>query len=315
MSPHQSDFTSNFDSKLSYVEVNGKKLPTLIESFGELKKSDVKFISSEESYKLPRAIWVEKEKIKEQIFRNFVIPEGIKPGYVDEFREKMFDEEVGLTEYRAQSYSFEDGKLTITLQEITHLQTRLSNLAAGYTLENGKTIREHFFKEATPLEKSAFANPLGINALIIGNDGLGVLEHKIKNKLSLVDNIISCSLTGVYPQQEGGGAWEQLTRHVVTLMQIREANILDISLVGMSRDLIACGVPELHFIIKVDQDFETTAKNSFRKVKTKTFEAGLFSIGSRSDSQELANVIEIATLTTGAQIALSSSYLGKSKTA
>lgn len=168
-----------------------------------------------------------------------------------------------------------DGKtLTLKTQRSQYFYMLITNRCMDYKLGNGLTIREvyEFGKTVSPLPTSQLGNQIGINGLIISRDGYLLVEKRGKRKVTWKDKFaqpISLAMKeddlglegkalGDAPEDADAAFKKIILKTIRKNYGLTEKDILPFSLsnnfLGIARDLLEGGKPNLYFYVIADMD-------------------------------------------------------------
>lgn len=206
-------------------------------------------------------------------------------------------------------YDAQADRLTLCTGRSTYYQMLLTNRCMDYSLERGITVREvyEYGKQISPLGESSMCNQIGINGLIITQDGYLLIEKRShlkttwKNKfaqpisLAMKEADIASLLYDRYdangqPNANAGVLREecqnQVFGRIVQSTVLKNFGItcdmytfdMSTNFLGVARDLVEGGKPNLYFYIVVNltakelrkhiQEF--SARDSKREVGNQT---------------------------------------------
>lgn len=190
---------------------------------------------------------------------------------------------------RLDNYTYSDGKLTLNTSRSQYYDMLVTNRCMDFELGGAVTIRKVYeAKEAvTPLEKSQLGNQIGINGLIISKDGYLLIEKRGRNKTTWKNKFaqpisLALKLSDVATDADGKmsstpEAAEQIFKKVIlkTIKKnfgIDESDIGAFSLsnnfMGIARDLLEGGKPNMYFYVVVDKNASELCDMLERKAKT-----------------------------------------------
>ena len=189
---------------------------------------------------------------------------------------------------RLSDFDYEGDTLTLNTQRSTYYHMLITNRCMDFRFANGLTLRNlyEYDNRICPLHKSKFGNQIGINGLILTKDGYVLLEkrdHKKttwKNKfaqsisLALKENEVILNQDGVIGNtyEDAQAVLKRIIQKTVrknfglTEQDCREF-VLEKNFLGLARDLLEGGKPNLYFFVETVY----TAKELADKI-TKTAE-------------------------------------------
>ena len=184
---------------------------------------------------------------------------------------------------RLNDFNYIDKTLILNTQRSTYYHMLITNRCMDYDFPNGLSIRKlyEYDQQICPLHKSKFGNQIGINGLIITSDGYVLIEkrdHKKttwKNKfaqsisLALKEDEVILNENGVI-----GNTCEDAAASLKHVIQktIRknfgltsgedysQEFVLEKNFLGLARDLLEGGKPNLYFFVEVKYTAEAFAK-------------------------------------------------------
>lgn len=182
---------------------------------------------------------------------------------------------------RLNDFDYDGENLTLRTQRSTYYHMLITNRCMDYSFANGLTIRNlyEYQSRICPLHKSKFGNQIGINGLIITSDGYVLLEkrdhkkttwkNKFAQSISLAlkaDEIVS-DKTGVIGNKTEDAA-EGLKRVIQKTIRKNfgitekdcEPFVLETNFLGLARDLLEGGKPNLYFFVETTCTAEDLAK-------------------------------------------------------
>ena len=164
---------------------------------------------------------------------------------------KIYHNEVNV---RLVDLNTKDQILNLVVQDVEYENYVRTNLVLDYDIDGrGTTIRKviHKDRRLEPLASSPLANNLGINILIFTIDGQLIIQKR-SNKVIVRPNEYCPSASGTIsaadiPVQGGLLSEIPLMREAMEELGCRIADNHDICLLGITRELIRGGEPELFF--------------------------------------------------------------------
>lgn len=185
---------------------------------------------------------------------------------------------------RLNDFDYDGKTLTLHTQRSTYYHMLITNRCMDYSFANGLTIRNlyEYRSQICPLHKSKFGNQIGINGLIITSDGYVLLEkrdHKKttwKNKfaqsisLALKEGEIVVGEKGVIGNtaKDASEGLKYVIQNTIrknfglTDKDFKEFK-LETNFLGLARDLLEGGKPNLYFFVET----KCTAKELAKKIK------------------------------------------------
>ncbi len=185
---------------------------------------------------------------------------------------------------RLDDFTYEDNKLILNTKRSTYYHMLITNRCMDYSFANGLSIRDLYEYDTCicPLHKSKFGNQIGINGLILTRDGYVLIEkrdhHKTtwKNKfaqsisLALKADELKMNTDGVL-----GDTYEDANMNLKHVIEKTiksnfglkpseyEEFSLDKNFLGLARDLLEGGKPNLYFYVTTHD----TAKDLLDKLR------------------------------------------------
>lgn len=153
-----------------------------------------------------------------------------------------------------------DRNIILETSRTSYFNSLVTNRALDHDLSSGLTLRKIFEykKSITELNKSSLSNHIGINGMIITNDNKFVFVRR-SGKVSIGKNTLGCSFGAAvkYMEDEFIFNKEKLQAYIVKCIkgEIKleiEDFILSSNFVGLYRDLVEGGKPQLLFYYKTD---------------------------------------------------------------
>ena len=196
---------------------------------------------------------------------SFVIPKEIKAK-----TEEAFSAYMKMLKWRRRTYHNDNnvrltdlavsaGRATLTVQDVEYENYVRTNLVLDRKISHHEsTLRKliHGNGNLEPLSKSPLANNLGVNILVFTVDGQLVVQKR-SNSVIVRPNEYCPSASGTVmsadiPTQGTTLSGISLIREADEELGYRAANAGDIFLLGVTRELIRGGEPELFLVSKSD---------------------------------------------------------------
>lgn len=173
---------------------------------------------------------------------------------------------------RLDDFDFQDNKLTLHTSRTYYYHMLLTNRCMDYQIKSGMSIRGLYeFKDSiTPLHESKLSNQIGINGMIITNDGYVLLEKRGRNKttwknkfaqpislalkesdLKLDDTRLLNSDFDYSNKKMMNVIKETMKSNFGLLEEDYEELSVEKNLLGIARDLLEGGKPNLYFVVTV----------------------------------------------------------------
>ena len=170
---------------------------------------------------------------------------------------------------RLNDFSFGDGCLYLDTMRTQYFDMLMTNRCMDYALDDVVTMREvyEYNSKVTPLKESQLGNQIGINGLIVSNDGYILMEKRGRKKAVWKDKFaqpISLAMKKndlVDPDGKIGGACAdaEATFQNIILKTVKknfgltEKELLpfriETNFFGIARDLLEGGKPNLYFYV------------------------------------------------------------------
>ena len=177
-------------------------------------------------------------------------------------------------------YDSEHNVLTLDTMRTTYFHMLVSNRCMDYELHNDITVRSayEYEKYVSKLEHSKLSNQIGVNGLVITNDGFVLVEkrdhHKTTWKNKFAQSISLSMKTADLGINDGvvgdtyGEANKRISRVIYSTLRknfgLVEKDFVGFDLkenfLGIARDLLEGGKPNMYFYIKADMDGKTLAE-------------------------------------------------------
>ena len=173
---------------------------------------------------------------------------------------------------RLDDFDFQDNKLTLHTSRTYYYHMLLTNRCMDYQIKSGMSIRGLYeFKDSvTPLKDSKLSNQIGINGMIITTDGYVLLEKRGRNKttwknkfaqpislalkesdLKLDDTRLLNSDCEYSNKKMMNVIKETMKSNFGLLEEDYETLSVENNLLGIARDLLEGGKPNLYFVVTV----------------------------------------------------------------
>ncbi len=198
---------------------------------------------------------------------------------------------------RLKDFSSEGNTLKLTTQRSTYYHMLITNRCMDYNFSNGLSMRGlyEYEKQICPLPRSKFGNQIGINGLIVTKDGYVLVEKRDHKKTTWKNKFaqsisLALKVDGVILNEDGiigktSEAAEASIKKVIekTLLDNfglkrpesttegepdYEPFVLEKNFLGIARDLLEGGKPNLYFFVETNhtaaafaQKLRTAAKN------------------------------------------------------
>lgn len=222
--------------------------------------------------------------------------------FIFEFEESVFELPSGIKEHTQEAYknlvknlhytneenlrlrklSIKNGVYTFHTQPVYYEDYLHSNMLMDYKVDSNKTLRGIIHKDGQleTLQESKLANHLGINILLFTPAGSLILPLRSK-KVSYAPSEYSSSISGAVSAHDvsTGNKLSQLSilREGIEELGLKRTDILieSIKFLGLSRELIRGGKPELFFTINTKltrEEINNRWNNAKDKWENKTLE-------------------------------------------
>lgn len=194
---------------------------------------------------------------------------------------------------RLSDCSNKDNTLTLTTERSTYYHMLITNRCMDFAFEEDLTLRKlyEYKNKISPLKESFLSNQIGINGLIISNDGYVLLEKRDnkkttwKNKfaqsisLALKEEDLEDLKNGIIPFAKKSAEFnlKQVIQKTIKKNFGLEAGdykdfYINKNFLGLARDLLEGGKPNLYFYVVIDCSAEQLAQkleHNASKAKTK----------------------------------------------
>lgn len=182
---------------------------------------------------------------------------------------------------RLSDFSNDGNTLTLSTERSTYYHMLITNRCMDFEFEDDITLRKlyEYKKTISPLNESFFSNQIGINGLIISKDGYVLLEKRDnkkttwKNKfaqsisLALKEDDLKKMVNGVIPATEEGAEFNLkkiIEKTIKGNFGLDESDYqvftVNKNFLGLARDLLEGGKPNLYFYVVTNDSAEELAK-------------------------------------------------------
>ena len=188
---------------------------------------------------------------------------------------------------RLRGLDYKDGTLTLHTERSQYFYMLVTNRCMDYKLGSGLTVREVYEYDAkvSPLPGSKLGNQIGINGLVLTKDGYLLVEKRGKRKATWKDKFaqpISLAMKasdlglregtlGAEPEDADTAFRKIILKTIRKNYGLTEQDILPFSLsnnfLGVARDLLEGGKPNLYFYVIADMDAEELREYLEKKAK------------------------------------------------
>lgn len=158
---------------------------------------------------------------------------------------------------------------SLTFQGCSYFDYISTNLALDYPLPMGTTLRHQLHGDGRlgPLASSPLANAAGINGLLFSRDGHLILQRR-SDRVLIRPHEICPSFSGTVDKEDIvkarllGSTFNlfDAPREMVEELGIRRSAIINLAFLGITRELIRGGAPELFYAMDVDMAASTILK-------------------------------------------------------
>ncbi|MBR5155268.1 MAG: hypothetical protein IKW62_02155 [Clostridia bacterium] len=199
---------------------------------------------------------------------------------------------------RLNDFYYDDEKKTLTLdtQRSTYYHMLITNRCMDYDFSNGLSIRKlyEFDKYICPLHKSKFGNQIGINGLIITSDGYVLIEKRDHNKTTWKNKFaqsisLALKVDEVILNKNGiiENTYEIANDSIKSVIEKTIKNnfgltsteykefIFEKNFLGLARDLLEGGKPNLYFYVETKCNAKELAKKLRETAKNDNVETAL----------------------------------------
>lgn len=189
---------------------------------------------------------------------------------------------------RLTDFSYQDGTLTLATQRSMYYHMLITNRCMDYAFYEGLSIRDlyEYDKRISLLSESKFGNQIGINGLILSRDGYVLIEkrdhkkttwkNKFAQSISLALKAGDLSLTEDRTLKNTYQDANENLRHIITktiqdnfgltAAECDEFELQD-NFLGLARDLLEGGKPNLYFYVTTKYTGEELAKKLIENAK------------------------------------------------
>lgn len=179
---------------------------------------------------------------------------------------------------RLNDFSYQGNTLTLNTSRSTYYHMLITNRCMDYQFANGMSIRDtyEYRNKISPLEKSGLGNQIGINGLVVTNDH-HILIEKRGHKKTTWKNKFAQSISLAFklkdlmvgPDGTIDSATETAEKNFKKIIEKTLADNFGLlpsdydqitmkeNLLGLARDLLEGGKPNLYFYVKVNCDAKT----------------------------------------------------------
>lgn len=182
---------------------------------------------------------------------------------------------------RLNDFTYKNHTLTLDTMRSTYYHMLMTNRCMDFEFQEGLSLRKiyEYKKEITPLSESVFGNQIGINGLILTKDGYVLIEKRDHNKTTW-KNKFAQSISLALKESElmldenhtigsSKDAAAENLKHVIaktlkgnfglTENDLAKTNMRT-SFLGLARDLLEGGKPNLYFYVTADCPAEELAQ-------------------------------------------------------
>ncbi len=182
---------------------------------------------------------------------------------------------------RLSDLSYENGVVRLKTQRSMYFHMLITNRCMDYEFDKGLTMRTvyEYNKTITPLNRSVFGNQIGINGLILSRDGYVLVEkrdntkitwkNKFAQSISLAMKVSDLKLKPGETIGDTPQAAENIFRNIIQktvrdnfglLPEDYEAFTVRENFMGIARDLLEGGKPNMYFYIVTKHDAKDLAR-------------------------------------------------------
>ena len=182
---------------------------------------------------------------------------------------------------RLSDLSYENGVLRLKTQRSMYFHMLITNRCMDYEFDEGLTMRTvyEYNKKISPLNRSVFGNQIGINGLILSRDGYVLVEkrdntkitwkNKFAQSISLAMKVSDLKLKNGETIGDTPQAAENIFRNIIQktvrdnfglLPEDYEAFTVRNNFMGIARDLLEGGKPNMYFYIVTKYDAKDLAR-------------------------------------------------------
>lgn len=217
---------------------------------------------------------------------------------------------------RLADFDYEEKTLKLITERSTYYHMLVTNRCMDYRFANGMSIRDtyEYGSQISPLKDSGLGNQIGINGLVITNNDYILIEKRGQKKTTW-KNKFGQSISFALKEkdlllQEDGTIKGDTNTAEANLKKVIEKSLADNfglttedydtfiikeNFLGLARDLLEGGKPNLYFYVRVKYDAETL-KNKLEANASLTYESIENEKKAQAGKEEAPIVIETSKL-------------------
>lgn len=225
--------------------------------------------------------------IKDDPNKMFELDSIIKNNYTEIMRAHKGSYIRNIETIRLDGYSLDSNTLTLSTSRSTYYNHLLTNRAIDYEIEKELSIRKIFEYGPllTPFEISKMSNHIGINGLVLLNDGYTILPRR-GDKATYSKNKITASIAAplisgnIYQEnKEKQLTTDSLENEVKNLLKRRlyidvdtlSESSVEVIFLGFGREVYEGGKPQFYYLIKLNSlsstDYIKLLKDKKKEIK------------------------------------------------